>query len=110
MDFIALRGTPNDIYPTCAHIHVRMTIHIQPLETHSWIHINIDQPQMTQGRKTALLLFLHNRNMSINIVMYYASFHLATFVCLMSPRFGTCVSHSANSIVMETLLESLHIA
>ena len=30
---------------------------------------------------------------------YYANFHLATFVeFFMSPRFDTCVSHSANSI------------
>jgi len=32
--------------------------------------------------------------------MYYASFHLATFVFFMSPRFGTCVSHLANSILL----------
>jgi len=43
--------------------------------------------------------------------MYYANFHLTTFVWfLMSTSFGTCVSHSAKSIAMESLLESSNIA
>ena len=45
--------------------------------------------------------------------MYYAlifiSLHSNNFF-LMSTRFGACVSHSADSIVMETLLEKLNIA
>ena len=43
--------------------------------------------------------------------MYYANFRRVTFVeFFMSTRFDTCAGHSANSIVMETLLDSSSIA
>ena len=41
------------------------------------------------------------------LVRYYANFLLATFIWFfMLTRFGSCVGHSANSILLETQLES----
>jgi len=47
----------------------------------------------------------------ILVVMYYAYFHLSTFIWIFtSTRFGACVSHSFKSMVMGTLLGFSNIA
>ena len=65
------------------------------------VHVLVLQ-NFVQYNQSYIILLLYNKNSLL--VRYYANF-FARFICFfMSMRIGTCVGHSANSIVFETQL------
>jgi len=96
--------SPNRSFRTLLFIHYCNTLIFVSL--HSYMSTRFGTGVLVSLFKCLKLLWL-----ILFLVWYYANFRLATFIWFfMSTRFGTCVGHLADSIVLETQLESPNIS